>query len=350
MGQCAILFEPGWPTSPAWMHTALIYGLSACMTLQFLRRAFLEDVLFPNRPFFGDYRTFWTVTVVWPFSDVPMLVKDAVKKSTHGPLTRAVEQTGKRDIYFLRAVQAGIPDKEDDLYASHSAMGDKLISGLGEGEAKVTQLLVRPENFSNQKAMDMHDLDPIDAENFSLDLKALLEDLPSADTIHFPYGTAYKLDRRMPFIRVSLSDYEGDLTRLGLHKAQKLNTAAPTPPEGDDAYDVTDAMLEKLPFLRDRPVLDLLTEATAPIELYAAIGRILPAVAPVPPTDRAMMHAHMNDPSPNNYEVQIRGIRSASPRVVLRVAKSNTSKIPVGWDKVPAEPLPPCCFESKKGK
>jgi hypothetical protein len=56
MGQCAILFEPGWPTSPAWMHTALIYGLSACMTLQFLRRAFLEDVLFPNRPFFGDVR------------------------------------------------------------------------------------------------------------------------------------------------------------------------------------------------------------------------------------------------------------------------------------------------------
>ena len=33
-------------------------------------------------------------------------VKDAVKKSTHGPLTLAVEQTGKRDIYFLRAVQA----------------------------------------------------------------------------------------------------------------------------------------------------------------------------------------------------------------------------------------------------
>eukprot|EP00966_Prymnesium_polylepis_P077381 1792375-Prymnesium_polylepis.1 len=236
----ACLFEPGWPASPPWQHTGTIYMLAAWSIYRFLMCAFLADIIDPKRAILGDYRTFYTVTVVWPRIDFAAAVKAALKQSYRGPLTRVIESASGEDIVFLRAVQAGVPDQNDELFASVESLGKMHIAGLGEREPKVTQLLVRPEQFETAGAMNMHDLSAIEIEHFNQDLCIVLKSLPSADVIHLPYGSLYKLDRRIPFIRLSLSDYAGDQEKLGLAKEQPLNSEAPSASATDLAYDITE--------------------------------------------------------------------------------------------------------------
>ena len=203
--------------------------------------------------------------------------------------------------------------------------------------------MVSPNRFH----LETHDL-----AAFGADLAALLRALPSADTLHLPYGSRLKHGRKTPFVRLSLGDYAADLRALS--PSTKPNSA-PLPPADDEvAFDVTEKLLcpnslidvPSLAPLRKGSLVTFLegAEPEALLAFFTACGTIVPQAMQQPPTDIAKMHGLVWDDTAASYELQVRGVNAPTPTFVLRMPKAGVKLLKDGWAKKPVAATLPACL------
>jgi len=69
-----------------------------------------------------------------------------------------------------------------------------------------------------------------------------LRKITTADTIYFPYGTKLKMGRFMPFARLSMSDYAGEIGKIDPNVMP--NEELPEAREDEVAFDITEHLLK----------------------------------------------------------------------------------------------------------
>lgn len=276
-------------------------------------------------------------------------------------LTLCVERLAGRPLWFVHIVQAGRPDANDlSAPVAQLAADAKLTPtvALGGRHPRWQQLLLRPELYEATAALDFDELTDRDLAGWNADLGAVLLALRSAETLHFPFGTAYKFGRKLPFARLSLAGFAEEMAKIDA-------TATPNellPPADQDgaeaAFDVTnaflrehvaprDAQLAKL--LRTQPLASVLCSGGACRPLYESMLSLTAGIRVPPPADRALMHSNSDTDSAATYEVQFRGVLAAPPTIVLRIPTKHLELLPDGWRKLKATtPLPPCLIKGAK--
>eukprot|EP00439_Symbiodinium_sp_Y106_P062796 s2313_g9.t1 len=133
--------------------------------------------------------------------------------------------SASRGQVFLHAVQAGHYDPTEWCVTS-SPVPKWLVNGaLGVAQGPVRQFVLRPELYENFHAFDFLDVQ---------DMLAVLDALPTATTLFFPFGDHYKKKVRRPFLCLSCADFDAEVARIAGPK-QQANTNLPEADDTDEA-------------------------------------------------------------------------------------------------------------------
>lgn len=268
-----------------------------------------------------------------------------------GPIMCGLRQVTRDELVFLHGVQAGVPDLTEAICkASPLGLLPANLLATGCKHSKVKWLIFKPETYSNFDAKDFCELAEEDQLNWNTDLSLALDTLPSADTLHFPYG-AYKQDLNRPFVQLSCKEYIKDVQALG---QDVVPNTEPATGEGDDvAYDITSKAIAdpRTAFLLTKPLQTALKEGGSGATLakfYDFVGTLLrdasaasPQAGGVADKSTPLLDSKVQMPEFPTYEIQIRGIQSSPPTVVFRAPSSQA--LPAGWENLERVDLMPEC-------
>merc|ERR1719174_579474 len=205
------MFAPGWP-SCSWFHSVFLGMMFVWIMYSLIFRVFLSGSGSSNIAT-GSFPSFM-ITAIWENMDLDAWMKKEMENHYMGTLTHGLSRLSETSLWFLRVVQAGQPDAGDDEYAGHSNSFVKLNKALGGMHPKYCMLLIRPTFYMEVSAIDFHEIDDASLLHFNQNLCMVLRKLTTADTIYFPYGTKLKMGRFMPFARLSMSDYAGEIRKI----------------------------------------------------------------------------------------------------------------------------------------
>ncbi|CAK9073741.1 unnamed protein product [Durusdinium trenchii] len=298
---------------------------------------------------FFCHAVYWLVVMcMWDSIDWSAQMKLSVP--ANGPVMQGLREVTNDELVFLHAVQAGVPDYTESIAKVPGYIpASKVATGCKYPPIKL--LVLKAENYENFRALDIWDLAKDDVENWNQDLARVLGSLKSSDTLFIPCA-GYKMDQQVPKMLLSLNDYEGDVEYLGVTPNEM------TVPESDTdiALDLTSNFLgdPRCAFLTRGSFIEPL-RAGALTDFYKVVAEIglqiessVKAVAKA--TDLDYESEEASDESDADaplltpygsmaYEIQIRALRGPSPRMVLRMPK--TQALPAGWQHLQrVEPFP----------
>ncbi|CAE7508707.1 rsph10b [Symbiodinium natans] len=250
---------------------------------------------------------------------------------SHGPVMTGLRKLTNRQLVFLHAVQAGHYDPTEWCVTS-SPVPIWLVNGaLGVAQGPVRLFVFRPELYENFHAFDFVDVQVEDLDLFREDMLAVIDALPTASTLFFPFGDQYKKKVRRPFLCLSCEDFDAEVARIAGPK-QKANTDVPEASDTEEvAYDITEKVLQMAGCPRQFQMQSFCRALSE--EGGAIILRLFGQLV----NEQGYEEAERPDLGPH-YEVQVRGLRSRST-FVLRTQKSQ--KLPPGWADLPQVSLLP---------
>lgn len=200
---------------------------------------------------------------------------------------------------------------------------------IAASHPKVKQFIAHPVIYKNVAALSFHHLDADDLKDFCAELWKVLQALKTADTLYLPYGPIFKCYRKLPYLRISCTDHVAEMTQIltaarsaGCTGVEEPNTdMMPSPHLNEVAFDITEKVLtdDKTSFLAKLPLLQAFANRDdSLVAMYQLFGSIMESDAKWPKGAFFMPQEYEQCPT---YEVQIRGIRNAAPKIVLRTVR-----------------------------
>lgn len=322
-GACQMYFN----ALSVWIQPGTSYGWADLVLLALL-------ALEAFRIFFA-HGVFWLVTMMkWDSIDWANVMKYEIP--AQGPLMKALRQKTGNELIHLHAVQAGVPDFTESIVKASTYLPASSVA-TGCKYDKLRLLVFKPDNYENFKAMDFPDLSEMDLDHWNGDFTRVLATLPTADTLFFPFGT-YKLDMMIPMVLVSMTDYSGDIAKLGEVAANNLPAKAGTEEVG---YDITSKVLSdpRGAFLAQQSFSEAIQAKGKTAGFYKLISEIGDLIDKADAAKAGDAGAPLLSKTPQGYEIQLRGALKASPKVVLRAHQ--TQLLPAGWESLPkVDPMP----------
>eukprot|EP00913_Durusdinium_trenchii_P000879 g817.t1 len=277
---------------------------------------------------FFCHAVYWLVVMcMWDSIDWSAQMKLSVP--ANGPVMQGLREVTNDELVFLHAVQAGVPDYTESIAkvpgyipASKVATGCKyppIKLLVLKADALRRSLRGMRENYENFRALDIWDLAKDDVENWNQDLARVLGSLKSSDTLFIPCA-GYKMDQQDIALDLT-SNFLGDprcafLTRGSF--IEPLRAGALT-----DFYKVV---------------------AEIGLQIESSVKAVAKATDLDYESEEASDESDADAPllTPYGsmaYEIQIRALRGPSPRMVLRMPK--TQALPAGWQHLQrVEPFP----------
>merc|ERR1712232_823640 len=136
---------------------------------------------------------------------------------SNGPVISGFRKLTGHDLVCCHAVQAGRPDPSEWINKVSIFWTKGLTLKLVASGCKlppVRQLMFVLQAYENSQAIAFHELSASDIQCFNSDLALCLEKLPTADTIHYPYGDKFTGGCHRPYVTVSCTDYDAAIKSL----------------------------------------------------------------------------------------------------------------------------------------
>jgi len=274
----------------------------------------------------------WTLWLLTVWDTVDIGYECMARSMAQGPIMTGLRSLTKKELVFLHAVQAGHFDKTEWCFKASPVPSWVSNGALGIAQGPVRLLVIRPESYENFNAFDFLDMHVEDLNFFCQDLLAVLEALPTATTLFFPFGDVYKRLVRRPILCISCADFDAEIARIAGPKLE-VNTASLDCGPDEVAFDITEKVLSAQECLRGRSFLAAMAKDNGP-ELLKLFGTLL--------SPTGYEESERPDLGPH-YEVQVRGLRDDRPTFILRTSKMQSRILGMlaGWKNLPAATLLP---------
>eukprot|EP00930_Biecheleria_cincta_P052690 TRINITY_DN3798_c0_g1_i1.p1 TRINITY_DN3798_c0_g1~~TRINITY_DN3798_c0_g1_i1.p1 ORF type:complete len:618 (-),score=96.25 TRINITY_DN3798_c0_g1_i1:86-1897(-) len=259
-----------------------------------------------------------------------------------GPIMVGLRQNTGQELECLHAVQAGKPDKTELIVRDALIPLAVKFFGTGSEHKPIQALIITPNQvYENIKAMELHETSPEFLPSFFEDLAAVLDCLETAETLSFPHGDLFKCQSHRPLLSLTLKDYAEEIEDI--NPEVEPNTEPLEWGEDEVGYDITHAILSDArgAVLARMPLITVMKQAGLMLPLVELFGTLLqgcrsPEAAELSSEDShdeaaSLKPSRGDDFSRAEYEIQVCGVRSYPPTIVLRTLAAQ--ELPPGWSK-----------------